>query len=168
MIGPLLLPWLCIADVVCIILEWCVYLCRKKDDKEEGKVRKPREPKKKAEKANRDDGEWETIQRKSARILSKQELKKMLFGKDVDEIDHAVIKKKRDEIVAARGKKTVDRTSSIDNLKMLLQFADESKLGIGIELLLLVDIIATIYDIPSAASCMKDDVWERYVHAGMP
>ena len=135
--------------------------CRKKDDKEEGKTRKPKERKPKEVEKDKDDGEWETIQRKSTRVLNKQEMKKMLFGKEVDEIDHAVIKNKRDEIVAARGKKTVDRNSSIENLKLLLQFSNEAKLGVGMELLLLVDLIATIYDIPSASSCMKDDVWDR-------
>ena len=87
----------------------------------------------------------------------------MLFGKEVDEVDHALIKNKRDEIIATRGKKTVERSTSIENLKLLLQFSEEAKLGVGIELLLLVDLIATVYDIPSAASCMKDDIWERYV-----
>ena len=140
---------------------------RKKDDKDEGKVRKIREAKRKLRELERpldnEEGEWETIQRKSTRVLNRQELKKMLFGKEVDEIDHALIKEKRDEIVTLRGKKTMDRGTSIDNLKLLLQFSEEAKLGVGLQVLLLVDVISTIYEIPSAASCMKDDLWERWV-----
>lgn len=85
----------------------------------------------------------------------------------MDEIDHAIIKERRDEIVNIRGKKTVDRSNSIDNLKLLLQFSSEANLGVGIEVMLLVDIISVIYEIPSAASCMKDDLWERCVLIGV-
>ena len=138
--------------------------CRKKDGKEEeGKVRKVREPKKKVQEAGEEDGEWETIQRKQAKVMNKQEIKRMLFGKEVDEIDHAIVKERRDEIVGPRGKKTMDRSTNIDNLKLLIQFSDEAKLGVGIELMLLVDVISIIYEIPSAAACMKDDLWERQV-----
>lgn len=128
------------------------------------KVKKNRELKKRTrelEKLEKDDGDWEVIQRKSTKGLNQQELRKLMFGKDVDEIDHNVVKKKRDEIISARGKKTVDRISSMENLKLLLQFSNEAKLGVGMEVLLLCDLVSIIYDIPSAASCMKDDVWER-------
>lgn len=126
------------------------------------KVRKVREPKKRAlDLADGDDGEWETIQRKPTKVLNKQEMKRMLFGKEVDEIDHAVIKERRDEIVNVRGKKTVERSTNIENIKLLIQFSDEAKLGVGIELMLLVDIVTIIYEIPSSAACMKDDLWER-------
>ena len=139
--------------------------CRKKDDKDEGKVRKAKEVKRKAREAEKlqdnEEGEWETIQRKPTRVLNKQEMKKMLFGKEVDEVDHAVIKEKRDEIMTTRGKKTLDRSSNIESLKLLMQFAQEASLGVGVEVLLRVDIITIIYEIPSAASCMKDDIWER-------
>ena len=92
----------------------------------------------------------------------------MLFGKEVDEVDHAVIKEKRDEIMTTRGKKSLDRGSNIENLKLLLQFAQEGNLGVGIEVMLLVDIITIIYEIPSAASCMKDDIWERCGYPRIP
>ena len=85
----------------------------------------------------------------------------MMFGKGEVEIDHDVIKKKRDEILSARGKKTTERTENIEHIKILLQLSKEAGLGIGMELLLLVDIVGTIYDIPNVASCMKDDVWQR-------
>ncbi len=130
-------------------------------------MRKPREQRKKVQEAvdGVEDGEWETIQRKPTKVLNKQELKRVLFGKDVDEIDHAVIKERRDEIVGVRGKKTLDRSSNIDNLKLLMQFSAEARLGVGVEVMLLVDIICVIYEIPSAAACMKDDLWDRYVWA---
>ena len=116
---------------------------------------------KKLDKADKEDGEWEVIGRKSNKVLNQQELRKLMFGKEVDKIDHDIVKKKRDEMIAARGKKTVDRLSSIDNLKMLLQFSNEAELGVGLEVLLLGDLISIFYDIPNAASCMKDDIWER-------
>ena len=109
-----------------------------------------------------DDGEWETVGLVKPKKLNKQEMKKILFGKEVDEIDHKVIRERRDEIVSVRGKKT-ERSTNIENLKLLMQFSEEAKLGVGIELMLLVDIITVIYEIPSAASCMKDDLWERYM-----
>lgn len=140
---------------------------RKKDDKDEGRVRKPKEPKRKTRETDKpqdEDGEWETIQRKQTRVLNKEEMKKMLFGKEVDEVDHAVIKEKRDEIMTTRGKKSLDRGSNIENLKLLLQFSQEANLGVGIEVMLLVDIITVIYEIPSGVACMKDDIWERYGH----
>ncbi len=142
-----------------------LFFNRKKDEKDDTKTKVSREEKKRtreAEKAmDQDEDGWETVERKSTRVLNQQELKLMLFGKEVDEINHDVIKKRRDEIVAPRGKKTVDRNSSIENLKLLLRFSDEAHLGVGMELMLLVDLVATIFDIPSAASCMKDDIWER-------
>ena len=137
--------------------------CRKTGKEEEGKGRKVREPRRRAQEAEKpDDGEWETIQRKQTKVLNKQEIRKQLFGKEVDEIDHAVIKEKRDDIVGVR-KKTIDRSTNIENLKLLLQFSKEASLGVGIEIMLLVDIISVIYEIPSAAACMKNDLWERFV-----
>ena len=92
--------------------------------------------------------------------LVPQEMIKLLFGKEV-EIDHDVIKKKRDEFVANRGKKTINRTQTIENVQLLLLVSKQSNLGIGMELLLLQDLIETTFDISSVASCMKTDVWER-------
>ena len=86
----------------------------------------------------------------------------MLFGKEV-EIDHDVILKKRAEIVAVRGKKTADRKENMDHLKILLQLSDESNLGVGMHLKLLIDLVSMILDIPSVASSMKDDVWDSCV-----
>ena len=45
------------------------------------------------------------MQRKSADQLSKQEVKKLLFGKDNVEVDLDLVRKKRSEIVAGRRKK---------------------------------------------------------------
>ena len=159
-------PHLCPSSFVQFLLIYSLslFVDRKKDDKDDMKAKKMRELKKKTrelEKAEKDDGEWEVIGKKSTKVLNQQELKRLMFGKDVDEIDHNIVKKKRNEIISARGKKTVDRISSIENIKILLQFSNEAKLGVGMEVLLLVDLISVIYDIPSAASCMKDDIWER-------
>lgn len=152
--------------LACCFCSSSLYI-RKKDDKDEGKARRAREMKRRLRETERaldnEDGEWETIQRKQTKVLNRQEVKKMLFGKEVDEINHDVIKEKRDDIVINRGKKTGERSGNIDNLKLLLQFSEEARLGVGIEVLLLVDIMGIIYEIPSAASCMKDDLWERFV-----
>ncbi len=88
-----------------------------------------------------------------------QDRTKMLFGKDV-EVGHDVIKRKRDEFMINRGKKTTDRTQTIDNLRLLLQVSRHSGMGVGLELLLLKDIIETTFDISGVTSCMKTDVWE--------
>ena len=85
---------------------------------------------------------------------------KYLFGKDV-EVEHDIIKKKRDELVVNRGKKTTDRSQTISSLKLLLQISQESGLGVGVDLLLLRDLIETTFDIPGVASCMKTDIWEK-------
>ncbi len=86
----------------------------------------------------------------------------MLFGKDV-EVGHNVIKKKRDEFVVNRGKKTTDRSQTIDNLRLLLEVSRYTGMGVGLELLLLRDVIETTFDIPGVTLCMKTDIWERWV-----
>lgn len=85
---------------------------------------------------------------------------KLLFGKELD-IDHDNLKKKRDEFVANRGRRTTNSTQTIENLQILLLVSRKTDLGVGMELLLLQDLIETTFDIPSVASCMKDDVWDR-------
>ena len=70
----------------------------------------------------------------------------VLFGKAELDIDHAIIKKKRDELIAGRGKKTIDPSDNIEHFKLLIQLSKEAELGVGIEVLLNVDILATQFD----------------------
>ena len=103
-------------------------------------------------------------------------MKKLLFGRTDVEIDHALIKKKRDELIAQRGKKTIDPTDNIEHFKLLIQLSQEAKLGAGIEVMLNGDILASQFDYTTFASSMKDDVWSRlawennsvYIHKDVP
>ena len=90
-------------------------------------------------------------------------MKKLLFGKSELDIDHDIIKKKRDELIAQRGKKTIDLSDNIEHFKLLIQLSKEAELGVGIEILLNVDILAAQFDYTTFASSMKDDVWSRSV-----
>ena len=79
------------------------------------------------------------------------------------DIDHGIVKKKRDELIAQRGKKTIDPSDNIEHFKLLIQLSKEAGLGVGIEVMLNVDILSTQFDYTTFASCMKDDVWNRFV-----
>lgn len=79
------------------------------------------------------------------------------------DIDHGIVKKKRDELIAQRGKKTIDPSDNIEHFKLLIQLSKEAGLGVGIEVMLNVDILATQFDYTTFATCMKDDVWSRFV-----
>ena len=94
-------------------------------------------------------------------------MKKLLFGKTELDIDHSLIKKKRDELIAQRGKKTIDPSDNIEHFKLLIQLSKEAELGVGIEVMLNVDILASQFDYTTFASCMKDDVWNRLANQRM-
>ena len=98
---------------------------------------------------------------------TQQDVKKLLFGKTELDIDHSLIKKKRDELIAQRGKKTIDPSDNIEHFKLLIQLSKEAELGAGIEVMLNVDILASQFDYTTFASCMKDDVWNRLVDQRM-
>lgn len=105
--------------------------------------------------------EWETVEKKGTRgEMTKLDWKKVLFGKDT-EVDHTAVSKKRQEIVALRGKKTTDPFEQLDQLKALLELSADANLGVGVNIRLLIDIAATIFDIPSIASSIRGDVWDR-------
>ena len=89
-------------------------------------------------------------------------MKKLLFGRTDVEIDHGLIKKKRDELIAQRGKKTIDPTDNIEHFKLLIQLSQEAKLGAGIEVMLNADILSSQLDYTTFASSMKGDVWNRF------
>lgn len=93
--------------------------------------------------------------------MTVQDMKKLLFGKTELDVDHSLIKKKRDELISQRGKKTIDPSDNIEHFKLLIQLSKEAELGAGIEVMLNVDILASQFDYTTFASCMKDDVWNR-------
>eukprot|EP00731_Ephydatia_muelleri_P022471 Em0015g54a len=105
--------------------------------------------------------EWETVEKKGMRgEMTKLDWKKVLFGKDT-EVDQNAVAKKRQEIVALRGKKTTDPFEQLEQLKALLELSADANLGVGVNIRLLIDIAATIFDIPSIASSIRGDVWDR-------
>lgn len=84
-----------------------------------------------------------------------------MFGKDV-EITHEVILKKLMEIISARGKRGTDRNEQIELLKELRTIASQQNLGPAVDMKILFNIIAAVFDYnPTIASCMKNEMWER-------
>lgn len=84
-----------------------------------------------------------------------------MFAKDA-EINHQVVLKKFNEILAARGKKGTDRSEQIELLIELLSVCEVHNLGSGILLKIMFAIIAAIYDYnPNIATCMKGDMWQK-------
>ncbi len=84
-----------------------------------------------------------------------------MFSKDA-EINHEAVVKKLFEITAARGKKATDRQDQIGLLKELRGIATFHNLGTPIDLKILFNIIAAIYDYnPNIATCMKPEMWEQ-------
>jgi len=86
-----------------------------------------------------------------------------IFSKDT-EINHEVVVKKLNELMANRGKKGTDRSIQIELLIDLRNICKVHNLGDAIECKILFSIIASFYDYnPNIAASMKVDVWERYV-----
>ncbi|CAH3149908.1 unnamed protein product [Porites lobata] len=103
-----------------------------------------------------DGGGWTEVKGSSSTEKAKQ-----LFPKDT-EITHEVVLKKLHEILAARGKKGTDRTDQIDFLKQLRVISDNAKLGAGMTVKLLFNIISSIFDYnPNVATCMKAEMWQE-------
>ena len=86
-----------------------------------------------------------------------------MFAKDT-EITHALVIKKLNEIVSARGKKGTNRKEQIELLRELRTIADQHNLGPAMDMKVLFNITAAIYDYnPNVATCMKPDMWAKYV-----
>lgn len=147
------------------------YFLKKKDKPEgdeEKKKKKEKDEKKRKIKAafkpdddsdmDRADGEWEVVKNGVAvPALEKPEI----FSKDT-EINHDVVFKKLNELMANRGKKGTDRSIQIELLIDLRNICNAHNLGDAIECKILFSIIASFYDYnPNIAASMKVDVWER-------
>lgn len=135
---------------------------KKAGDKDETKEITKRERKKdkkelREKKRDEDDEGWEEVRGGAPIIMEKPKM----FAKDA-EINHTVVMKKFNEILAARGKKGTDRSEQIDLLIELLSVCHSHNLGIGMELKIQFAIVAAIYDYnPNIATCMKADMWQK-------
>ena len=86
-----------------------------------------------------------------------------MFAKDTD-ITHSLVVKKLTEIVSARGKKGTNRKEQIELLRELRTIAQQNNLGPAIDMKILFNITSAIYDYnPNVATCMKPDMWAKYV-----
>ncbi|KAM4697511.1 eukaryotic translation initiation factor 3 subunit C-like protein isoform 2-T2 [Rhinophrynus dorsalis] len=102
---------------------------------------------------NEAGGEWEKV--KGGAPLVK------MFAKGT-EITPAIVVKKLNEILQARGKKGTDRAAQIDLLHLLVGIAEENNLGQGIAVKIKFNIVASLYDYnPNLAAYMKPDMWKK-------
>uniref|UniRef100_A0A8C9SBT6 Eukaryotic translation initiation factor 3 subunit C n=1 Tax=Scleropages formosus TaxID=113540 RepID=A0A8C9SBT6_SCLFO len=100
---------------------------------------------------------WEKV--KGGVQLVKEKPK--MFAKGT-EINTAVVVKKLNEILQARGKKGTDRAAQIELLSALAGIAAENNLGEGILVKIKFNIIASLYDYnPNLAAFMKPDMWKK-------
>ncbi|XP_077532872.1 eukaryotic translation initiation factor 3 subunit c isoform X2 [Haemaphysalis longicornis] len=128
-------------------------------EKDEQKEQRRREKKREQKDKRRDDDEegWEEVKGGVPLIMEKPKM----FAKDA-EINHAVVLKKLNEIMAARGKKGTDRSEQIELLSELLAISQAHNLGPGFQLKIVFAVVASIFDYnPNIATCMKLDMWHK-------
>lgn len=66
------------------------------------------------------------------------------------------------QIVSARGKRSTDRSEQVEILVYLQNLVIEMNLGLGLELKLLLNVIAAIFDSnPSIAGSMRSENWDK-------
>ncbi|XP_054043728.1 eukaryotic translation initiation factor 3 subunit C-like [Rissa tridactyla] len=140
---------------------------KKEEDKKGGERRREEKAKKKhdrksrryeeEEEENDGGGEWEKV--KGGVPLVKEKPK--MFAKGT-EITPAVVVKKLNEILQARGKKGTDRAAQIELLQLLVAIANENGLGVALEVKIKFNIIASLYDYnPNLATYMKAEMWQK-------
>ncbi|XP_075580854.1 LOW QUALITY PROTEIN: eukaryotic translation initiation factor 3 subunit C-like [Pelecanus crispus] len=138
----------------------------KDEDKKGGEKKREEKAKKKHDRKSRkyeeeeednEGGEWEKV--KGGVPLVKEKPK--MFAKGT-EINHAVVVKKLNEILQARGKKGTDRAAQIELLQLLVGIANENNLGVALEVKIKFNIIASLYDYnPNLATYMKPEMWQK-------
>uniref|UniRef100_A0A3Q1GW37 Eukaryotic translation initiation factor 3 subunit C n=1 Tax=Acanthochromis polyacanthus TaxID=80966 RepID=A0A3Q1GW37_9TELE len=134
----------------------------KPSEKKLGKKKKPKKKERLEEEPEEEGGEeagegWEKV--KGGVPLVKEKPK--MFAKGT-EINTAVVVKKLNEILQARGKKGTDRAAQIELLHALAAIAAENNLGQGILVKIKFNIIASLYDYnPNLAAFMKPDMWKK-------
>ncbi|XP_049652625.1 eukaryotic translation initiation factor 3 subunit C-like [Accipiter gentilis] len=139
---------------------------KKDEDKKGGEKKREEKAKKKHDRKSRkyeeeeednEGGEWEKV--KGGVPLVKEKPK--MFAKGT-EINHAVVVKKLNEILQARGKKGTDRAAQIELLQLLVSIANENGLGVALEVKIKFNIIASLYDYnPNLATYMKPEMWQK-------
>uniref|UniRef100_A0A8C2Y0R5 Eukaryotic translation initiation factor 3 subunit C n=1 Tax=Capra hircus TaxID=9925 RepID=A0A8C2Y0R5_CAPHI len=129
---------------------------KKREDKAKKKHdRKSRRPDEEEE--DNEGGEWERVRGGVPLVKEKPKM----FAKGT-EITHAVVIKKLNEILQARGKKGTDRAAQIELLQLLVQIASENNLGEGVIVKIKFNIIASLYDYnPNLATYMKPEMWQK-------
>lgn len=128
-------------------------------EKDEQKEQRRREKKREQKDKRREDDEegWEEVKGGVPLIMEKPKM----FAKDA-EINHQVVLKKLNEIMAARGKKGTDRSEQIELLCELLTISQSHSLGPGFELKIAFAVVSAIFDYnPNIATCMKLDMWHK-------
>uniref|UniRef100_A0A4W4GQN5 Eukaryotic translation initiation factor 3 subunit C n=1 Tax=Electrophorus electricus TaxID=8005 RepID=A0A4W4GQN5_ELEEL len=104
-----------------------------------------------------EDGEWREVKGGVPMVKEKPKM----FAKGT-EINTAVVVKKLNEILQARGKKGTDRAAQIELLHALAAIAEENNLGEGIMVKIKFNIIASLYDYnPNLAAFMKPEMWKK-------
>lgn len=130
--------------------------------RKEERKKKPKQKERIEEEAEEEGGEeagggWEKV--KGGVPLVKEKPK--MFAKGT-EINTAVVVKKLNEILQARGKKGTDRAAQIELFHALAAIAAENNLGQGILVKIKFNIIASLYDYnPNLAAFMKPDMWKK-------
>ncbi|XP_076120905.1 eukaryotic translation initiation factor 3 subunit C isoform X5 [Alosa pseudoharengus] len=129
----------------------------RKDKKRKPKVKLERTEEEEADEQQDEEAGWEKV--KGGVPLVKEKPK--MFAKGT-EINTAVVVKKLNEILQARGKKGTDRAAQIELLHALSAIAAENNLGEGILVKIRFNIIASLYDYnPNLAAFMKADMWKK-------
>ncbi|XP_051959357.1 eukaryotic translation initiation factor 3 subunit C [Xyrauchen texanus] len=133
------------------------HLDHKKEDRKKRLKKKERAEEDIEEEGEAEEGGWEKV--KGGVPLVKEKPK--MFAKGT-EINNAVVIKKLNEILQARGKKGTDRAAQIELLHALAVIANENNLGEGILVKIKFNIIASLYDYnPNLAAFMKADMWKK-------
>ena len=84
-----------------------------------------------------------------------------MFAKDA-EINHEVVIKKLNEILAVRGKKGTDRVEQVELLLELSNIAQAHNLGESMHCKILFNIVAAIFDYNSnVLLCMRPEMWAK-------
>ncbi|XP_027019058.1 eukaryotic translation initiation factor 3 subunit C [Tachysurus fulvidraco] len=134
---------------------------RKKDDRKRRTKKKERADEEgeegEEEGADGDEGGWKKVRGGVPLVKEKPKM----FAKGT-EINTAVVVKKLNEILQARGKKGTDRAAQIELLHALAGISNENNLGEGILVKIKFNIIASLYDYnPNLAAFMKADMWKK-------
>ncbi|KAI4897525.1 hypothetical protein NFI96_018361, partial [Prochilodus magdalenae] len=131
---------------------------RKKEERKKRSKKKERlEEEGDEEGLEREGGEWEKVRGGVPLVKEKPKM----FAKGT-EINTAVVVKKLNEILQARGKKGTDRAAQIELLHALAAISDENNLGQGITVKIKFNIIASLYDYnPNLATFMKPEMWKK-------